>query len=771
VAVPEPALVVHGHFYQPPRENPWTEAVGQEPSAAPWHDWNERITAECYRANAFARVVDAGGQVVSIVNTYEHLSFDVGPTLLSWLEAQAPAVYERILEGDRVGGGAMAQSYFHVILPLCDERDLRTNVRWGLADFRHRFGRDAEGMWLPETAVNEAVLGVLAEEGVRFTILAPDQAAAPVDPRRAYRCHGVEVVFFDGPLSHSVAFEGQSSQALVERALAAAGDGDGVVCVATDGETFGHHHRYADRALAYALTVEGPRRGLAVTNVAAFLRAHPPADGDEVAVRESAWSCSHGVGRWREDCGCSTGGEPGWDQRWRAPLRQALELLREAAAEVFERRGAKVLADPWAARDAYVGVLLGAVPREEFAAFHVKGDPVEAFTLLEAQRHALAMFTSCGWFFNDLAGIETVYVLRLAARVFDLLRELGEEPPEADFLAVLAGATSNDPREGDGAEVWRRHVLPARVDATRVVAHLALVELLEQPRPEGQLAGFEVDWLEHGHGRRGALEMCCGRVGLRHLRTGRRTEHAYAALHLGGLEVLGATRPADPVRDGAELARLREAFDAGQPVTRLLRMVGDGFGPTEFDLSWAVPDAAGQILATVAEGLADRFAAAYGRLFDDHRATLDALAAAGYLLPPELRAPGELALSRRLEREVAAHAEGWDPEAYRAAVGIAEAARRHGVRVATPAASAMMARTILAAVERAVAGGPEDGPDEAAVQTALELVRLAHDLDLAPDLTEAQELVYRAIVDHGTPALRKLATTLGLAVERLGQPT
>ncbi|HET7653581.1 MAG TPA: DUF3536 domain-containing protein [Acidimicrobiales bacterium] len=767
-------LIVHGHFYQPPRENPWTEEVPREPSAAPFHDWNARIDAESYRANAAARIVDGQNRVVSVVNNYAHISYDIGPTLMAWLEAHAPDTYASVLDGDREGGGAMAQSYFHVILPLCTERDLRTNIRWGLADFRHRFGRDAEGVWLPETAVDPTVLRVLREEGVRFTILAPTQAAAVahVDTRRTYRSEGVEIVFFDGPLSHAAAFEAPSSQALVDRALATLDGRDGVVCLATDGETFGHHHQYFDRGLAYALTVEGPRRGLTITNAAAYLRAHPPTPDDHIEVRTSAWSCAHGVDRWADDCGCVTGGEPGWNQRWRRPLRDALDLLRDRAVEVFERRGASVFADgdPWAARDAYVDVLLGRVSRDDFAArWTVDGaDPVEALTLLESQRHALAMYTSCGWFFNDLAGIETVYVLRLAARCMDLLRELGEDAGEDAVLDVLSNARSNVPAEGDGRQVWSRHVVPARVDGRRVVAHLALVELLQRPLPTGRIAGFDVEWVDHAHDHRGHVGLCTGNVLLVHARTGRRTEYVYAGLHLGGLEVLGAVRAADPARDEPAIAGITKAFGDGAPLTTLLRLLGDGFAGDEFDLSWALPDAADQILASVADSLAERMAAAYQRLFDDHRATLDALAIAGYDLPPELRAPAVLALSRRFESEVAAQAGSSDPQAYEEARQLVRVARRHGVHLDTPRARAVMSRSIRIAVERAVEAGNGGGPE--AVDAALQLLLLARDLELYPDVDVAQELVYDALVERPTPSLRLLGTALGLAVETLGDP-
>ncbi|MEY2433809.1 MAG: hypothetical protein QOC92_3534, partial [Acidimicrobiaceae bacterium] len=476
-------LVIHGHFYQPPRENPWTEEVAAEPSAAPFHDWNERITAECYRPNGWARVLDEHGLVTDIVNNYAHLSFNIGPTLMSWLETHAVDVYDRILDADRDRGGAMAQAYNHLILPLAGERDVRTQVRWGMADFEHRFGRRATGLWLPETAVNDNVLRVLVEEGVRFTILAPNQAVAvrPLDaadeewidvsdgsvstgpPHRWFhpddRDRYLDLVFYDGPISHDLAFglTGLSSQELVRRVVDAAADGTPVV-VATDGETFGHHHKFADRALAYAFTHEASRAGVRVLNTATLVDEVPPTH--EVRIRESAWSCAHGVRRWMDDCGCSTGGAPDWNQAWRAPLRAALDVLSDHGRAVFERRGWQVLRDPWAARDAYIDVILGRRSIDEFLDEHRGDQPddVVALTLLEAQRHSQLMYTSCGWFFNDLAGIETVQVLRYAARLIDLLGEIDEHPPVEQFLDQLSKAHSNDPEEGDGRAIWQRHV-------------------------------------------------------------------------------------------------------------------------------------------------------------------------------------------------------------------------------------------------------------------------------------------------------------------------
>jgi len=469
-AIDDVALVVHGHFYQPPRESPWTGEVPEQPGAAPFHDWNERITAECYQPNA-----ERG--------TFEQLSFNVGPTLLSWLEAHHGDVYDLILQADRRTGRAIAQAYGHAILPLCNGRDLRTHVRWGVTDFVHRFGRRPEGMWLPETGVSDAVLADLAEEGLRFTILAPGQVAAtrqmggvgwvdhaargapavPIDRPLRWRHpdgsgRSVELVVYDGALAHALAFSEPSSEAVVTSAIVHAGETGGLVVAATDGETFGHHHRGADEVLAHALTVEAPGRGVRVPRLVDVLDERPPTH--EALVRASAWSCGHGVGRWIDDCGCHTGGQKGWSQAWRGPLRRALDLLRDWGVDVMERRGRELLRDPWASRDDYLALLIGARTWADFVAEHVVGDGHQAGVLLDAQRNALLMYTSCGWFFNDLAGVETVQILRYAARAIDLYEQLGEAPPVDAFLDVLAEASSNDPEAGNGRRLWHEQVLP-----------------------------------------------------------------------------------------------------------------------------------------------------------------------------------------------------------------------------------------------------------------------------------------------------------------------
>jgi len=489
-------VVLHGHFYQPPREDPWTDAVPREASAAPFHDWNERISAECYHANAFARPTDGGAPV----NNFARLSFNVGPTLLRWLDRHDPAVVERLRAADRTSrdrlghGNAMAQSYSHAILPFCDPLDRATEIRWGLADFHHRFGRAAEGMWLPETAADEATLCDLIDHGLRFAVLSPRQAARlrpiaaeaesewagaspeSLDVGRVYRFahrdgsgRALAVFFYDGPSAQAVAFNGAASDelALVDRLIESA-LGRPFVTVAVDGETFGHPHRHGERALARALFADAEARGLRPTNFAALAARFRPSHDVEIDLgpfgEGSSWSGAHGVGRWRRDCGCRF--TAGTSQVWRGPLRAALDALRDAARAFFLTEAAPLLRDPWAARDSYVHVLLapGAAARGRLLGEHatLRGlrDEGRVLALLDLQRHALLMYASCAWFFDDIGGLEARLALRRAARLLDAWRDLGGTPPERRFVEMLAEAPANGPAQANGADVFREGVAP-----------------------------------------------------------------------------------------------------------------------------------------------------------------------------------------------------------------------------------------------------------------------------------------------------------------------
>ena len=514
------ALIIHGHFYQPPRENPWTGAIDPEPGAQPFHDWNERVHAECYQPNSAVSIFDEKTDQEIVVNNYALISFDFGPTLLSWLERRHPETYARIIEADVQSAGkhgghgnALAQAYNHTILPLSNARDQRTQIRWGLADFRHRFNRDAVGMWLAETACNDDVLGLLIDEGLRFVILAPQQAqrvrsrtgipACPdstnstpaesewqdvtggkIDTSIAYTCfhrdgsgRSIAVFFYDQELAHGIAFAQSlaSSATLVDRFAGAVVRDDGhagsLVNVATDGESYGHHHKFGDVCLAYALEIDAPARGFSLANYGEYLEQNPPTAEVEInhgcEGEGSSWSCAHGVSRWIRDCGCETGGEAGWNQAWREPLRKALDFLRDEAALYFEVTRGDLFTDPWTARDDAIRLILNqSESREAFLNQHAPRDltreeEIRSLLFLELQMNALLMYTSCGWFFNDISGIEPVQILKYASRVIDLMDQLGLPSPRERFLEILVEAKSNRLEMGNGAEIYQRLVEPA----------------------------------------------------------------------------------------------------------------------------------------------------------------------------------------------------------------------------------------------------------------------------------------------------------------------
>jgi alpha-amylase/alpha-mannosidase (GH57 family) len=514
------ALIVHGHFYQPPRENPWTGEVEPEPGAAPFHDWNERIHFECYRANAFVRAGDPGPNE-RFINNYAHISFNFGPTLLSWLEQHHAYSYARIREADQESlrthnghGNAIAQAYGHAILPLCNERDLRTQIRWGVADFRYRFGREPEALWLPETACNDQVMTALIDEGLRYVILAPHQAARvrvpasdgadsplsewhkvdenTVNPAVAYRYvsgddrkGSIAVFFYDGATSRAIAFEKQlaSSRELID-GFTRASSGVDMINVATDGETYGHHFKFGDLCLAHALTAEAPSRGFEITNYGEFLDHNPPCFDIELnngpRGEGTSWSCMHGLDRWTRDCGCHTGGEPTWTQSWRTPLRAALNSLRDENIPYFESTRNDLFMSPWVARDESISLILDKrASREEFligqAGRQLSPEAqARALTYLELQRMLLLMYTSCGWFFNDISGIETIQILKYAARAIDLMDQLGLPSVRDQFLEMLAEAQSNRAGMGSGADIYRCLVEPVNPKKERAVNGLTV---------------------------------------------------------------------------------------------------------------------------------------------------------------------------------------------------------------------------------------------------------------------------------------------------------
>ncbi len=486
------SVVIHGHFYQPPRDDPWLESVEVQPSAAPHHDWNERVEEECYRAVVAARVPGPGGRIANIVNVLVDISFNFGPTLLEWMETRAPGTYRSILEADATSaklngghGNAISQAYHHTILPLASRREKVSEVRWGIADFRRRFGRDPAGMWLPETAVDGDTLDVLAQEGVAFTILAPHQVEKPPPSGLPglYQTTGgrsLAVFLYNGPLSHGVAF-GSLLQDAEKWAADMLGtetnDQDHLISIATDGETYGHHHRFGEMALAAVLDKLRRDPRARVENFASFLSRHP-AESEVTLVEPSSWSCSHGVDRWRADCGCKMDPLEESQQEWRSGLREAMEWLASEIHQVYEMEAPALLGDPWAARDGYLEAMNG-----------IGGDTVESrgLELLELERQALRLFTSCGWFFDDLAGIEPRQVLQYAARALELVGE-GGEGLEEGFLTRLENAVSNETPSRTGRDIFLQEAKPRIPAHLRVAGGAALWEAMGEAGSGGHLA-------------------------------------------------------------------------------------------------------------------------------------------------------------------------------------------------------------------------------------------------------------------------------------------
>jgi alpha-amylase/alpha-mannosidase (GH57 family) len=682
-------LCIHGHFYQPPRENPWLEAIELQDSAAPYHDWNERVTAECYAPNSAARILDLEGRIAKIVNNYSSISFNFGPSLLSWMRDKAPETYQKILDADRVSaqrfsghGSALAQCYNHMIMPLANARDKLTQVIWGIQDFRFRFGRDPEGMWLPETAVDLETLECMAREGVKFTILAPSQAKTVdgidvsgqrIDPARAYQQklpsgRSINLFFYDGPVSQAVAFERLLSDGVrfAQRLLDAFSDqreGPQLAHIATDGETYGHHHAFGDMALAYALDhIESA--GLAkVTNYGEFLETHPAKQDVEI-LENTAWSCVHGVGRWNTNCGCNSGGHPEWNQEWRAPLREALDWLRDEIAPCYEKMAGRFFKDPWAARNNYIHVILDRSPesRERFAAANfrrksLKGaDRVNVWKLLEMQRHAMLMYTSCGWFFDELSGIETVQVIQYAGRVVQLAEELFGNDIEQRFLERLALAKSNIPEHGDGAAIYEKLVKTASVDLLKLGAHYAMSSLFESYSDSTRIYAYSVDKKDYRLKRSGKMRLAFGKARFQSEITQDSDMLMFGVLHFGDHNLHGGValyRSEEAYRDLSKAAR--DAFGHAD-LAATIQCLEQGFAGHTYSLRNLFRDEQRKVLAEVVGSTVEHSFSVARMIYEEEAELLRFMSDCGIPLPRELRAAAEVALNGLLHQALAAPA-------------------------------------------------------------------------------------------------------------------
>ncbi|MGE0826861.1 MAG: DUF3536 domain-containing protein [Candidatus Binatia bacterium] len=771
-------LCIHGHFYQPPRENPWLDVVEIQDSASPYHDWNARIVAECYWPNAAARVLGAGERITDIVNNYAKLSFNFGPTLTVWLARYEPDLLAALVTADRQSrerlrghGNAIAQAYGHAILPLATLRDKQTQVRWGIHDFMYRFGRAPEGMWLPETAVDTATLEVLAAQGIGFTILAPHQARRvrphgrsewenvtedTLDTHRPYLCRlpsGKQIVlfFYNSRLARGVAFERllDSGDRLAERLVQSFrndSDEPQLVHLATDGETYGHHHRFGEMALAYALG-DIERRGLAkITNYGEFLAVASPQWEVEI-VEGTSWSCAHGVERWRADCGCRTGGLPGWNQQWRAPLRAALDWLRAEIDVVFERQAGVFLRDPWAARDAYIELLLERSPdREQAFCFDHAGRPLSAveqqsvFTLLELQRHRFLMFTSCGWFFDELSGLEGTQVLRYAARAIELAKIYGLSL-EAEFVERLRRAPSNLPEIGDGGHLYVQKVRPTRVEHVHVVANTAMCQVLEPNYPHPVPPGFTVQLTDYEGDSYGHTALAVGRMVIRSPLTHETQNCAYAVLKLSRHDVHCVVRGGmSPSEYSQVRTALLETF-ARQSLSEVVRSLDRTFGEDYFTAKDLFLDDRRRVLIRVSEIVLDRVEESYRQLYRENRRLMEYLRELDVPLPQGFALAAEFLVNRTLTRVLSALVD--ESQNGDALDDVLADARKWQVPLATKEAEHLLCR----AIEEHLTTVRETPLSDSAAQ-ASRLLQVSEHLGLRPNLWRAQTLFAQTCQRH-----------------------
>jgi len=782
-------VCIHGHFYQPPRENPWLETVETQDSAAPYHDWNERVCAECYAPNGAARIVNSKNQITRIVNNYARISFNFGPTLLCWLKENAQRTYRMIQDGERRSrksfkghSSAMAQVYNHVILPLASRRDRITQIRWGIADYQRHYGEPPEGMWLAETAADTESLELLAQHGIKFTVLAPHQCRhirslkdggswtetpnASVDTTHPYLVRfnsgvSIAIFFYDGAASRAIAFEGllNSGESFAARLKGGFKDNaqPQLVHVATDGESYGHHHRYGEMALSYALRLLEGDRNVKLTNYGCFLSQFPPEYEAEI-VDNTSWSCEHGVERWRSNCGCN-GGKQGWNQNWRGPLRQALDEVRDAMIPLTDQEGGKLFRDVWAARDNYIHVVLdrGAETLDRFFAENqshalTETERVRALELMELQRNAQLMYTSCGWFFDDISGIETVQIIAYAARVLQLAQELfGEQAEglELDFLVALADARSNVARAGDGARIYKEQVRPMELGLEQVAAHYAISSVFSSFAEETELFCYRVrrqayDIYTSGRGR-----LALGRASIANAITSKQQSFSFAVLHFGDQNITAAVKPCEE-SDVAEF----EAF-ASQTAEQLerakfpevIRQLDRYYGHVDYSLTSLFRDEQRRIVQMILNSTLTNIESSLITIYEDHASLLHFLSQAGLPKPPALTLAAEFALNAGLRK--ALEGDPVDQALMRSFLALAKADQ---IRLETATLSYVAdQRMKRAMVELQISSGSLEMLDR-----ALALGRTLAELPFDLNLWQAQNIWYEImrVSSYGLTALR-----------------
>lgn len=788
-------LTIHGHFYQPPRENPWLEAIELQDSALPFHDWNERINKECYNPNSVSKIVDSRNKILDIVNNYEHISFNFGPTLLSWMEKFAPLTYERIIKADIESvaehdghGNAIAQVYNHIIMPLANEHDKETQIKWGIQDFEYRFGRKPEGMWLAETAVDDETLRLLEENGIKFTVLSPYQALkirkegskdwqdvswGNVDPARSYRYYiksapgkFIDLFFYDGAISRSVAFDellkdGNKFIRRIKEGVSDLRDYPQLINIATDGESYGHHTKFGDMALAYILHIKAKDEGFILTNYAEYL-ANYKSDFEADIKQASSWSCFHGVGRWKEDCGCSTGGHPGWNQKWRKPLREALDYLRDELVKIYETEGPKYYnKDVWEVRNNYISVILdrGSMSVEKFQQENFNPslsdeDIVKAMELLEIQRQALLMYTSCGWFFSEISGIETVQIMKYAARAMQLASRFSKKDIETKFLEILAGAKSNIQEYGTGRDIFERFVKPSIITMKQIASLWAISSLYQDFEDEENVYCYTVKKHDYQKVEKGNSSFVVGRIEIKSRVTLKKSHLVFALMKYSSGDFHCAIKPyTDDNEFNTMKNELIKTFML-YPLTEIIRALDEYFGKEYFTLKDIFIEERRKILQILLKDKLNKFARTYEEMYDEGKGSIYHMQSLGLTIPEEFKIAASYALSCKFN-DLIKHSGGFvDPSITQQATEINFEAKKIGVKLDKSPSNKIFSKKISQNLNRLTYG-----LEAQQAEVVLELFDYVEKLELEVDIAEAQNLYFAKIYSHISEILEMSKTS------------
>lgn len=777
----EKFLTIHGHFYQPPRENPWLEAIELQDSALPFHDWNERINKECYNPNSVSKIVDSRNRILDIVNNYEHMSFNFGPTLLSWMEQFAPLTYERIIKADieSIGehdghGNAMAQVYNHIIMPLANENDKITQVKWGIRDFEYRYGRKPEGMWLAETAVDDDTLRVLEENGIKFTVLSPYQALkvrkegdkkwtdvswGNIDPARSYRYYiksapgkFIDLFFYDGAISKSVAFDellkdGNKFAKRLKDGISDCRDYPQLINIATDGESYGHHTKFGDMALAYVLQIKAKEEGFKITNYGEYLAKYR--SDYEVDIKQaSSWSCFHGVGRWKEDCGCSTGGHPGWNQKWRKPLRDALDYLRDELIKLFEDESPKYFINNcWDVRNRYIDVILdrsslsvNKFQKENFLPNLSDEDKVKAMELLEIQRQAQLMYTSCGWFFSEISGIETVQIMKYAARAMQLAAVFTKKDFESRFTEILSGAKSNISEYGTGRDIFNNFVKPSIVTTKQVASLWAISSLYQDFEDEEDVYCYKIIRDDYQKVQKGNSNFVVGHIEIRSRITMQKSNLMFALMQYSGGDFHCAIKE---YSDDIEYNKMKNDLIKNymlNPLTEIIRALDENFGKDYFTLKDIFIEERRKILQRLLKDKMEKFAQTYQDMYDEGKSSIYHMQSLGLAIPDEFKIAAEYALSRKFN-ELIKDSNGFvEPAVLQQATDINYEAKSMGIKLDKQPSNKIFSKKILQNINRLAYSFEIQQAD-----VVLELFDYVEKLELEVDISEAQNIFFSKI--------------------------